>query len=163
MKRRYTLVTQIRLEAEVLELRVMLAGDGFKDESVAAPSSVPAVASAVINDEARPWHKLTFDFEGPVTSETATVNPFTDCRLDVSFRHSASGETFVVPGYYAADGDVASTSATSGSVWRTDCAPNETGAWTYTASFRTGSIVAVADTLLAGASAGFFDGETGNL
>jgi hypothetical protein len=115
-----------------------------------------------ISGELQQWHKLTFNFTGPATSETSTPNPFTDYRLDVTFIHTASGKTYRVPGYYAADGDAANTSAASGNLWRAHFAPEETGGWTYTASFRSGSNVAMNSSPTAGSSAGFFDGQSGN-
>ncbi len=127
-----------------------------------AAFTILTVQGASISGELRKWHKVTLDFDGPSTSETATPNPFTNYRLDVTFRHSGSGKSYVVPGYYAADGDAADTSATSGDVWRVHFAPDETGSWTYAASFRSGSNVAMADTRTAGTSGGHFDGETGN-
>lgn len=114
-----------------------------------------------IGGELQQWHKLTFDFEGPVTSEAATANPFTDYRFDITFTHAASGKTFRVPGYYAADGDAANSSADSGNRWRAHFAPEEVGTWSYSTSFRTGTLVAMSDDPAAGTSAGFFDGETG--
>lgn len=114
-----------------------------------------------IAGELQKWHNTTITFDGPNTSETASNNPFTNYRLDVTFTHGESGKTYVVPGYYAADGDAANTGATSGDKWKVHFAPDETGTWSYTASFRAGTNVAVADNPLAGTSAGFFDGETG--
>jgi len=116
---------------------------------------------ALISGELKKWHKVTLSFAGPNTSETATPNPFTDYRLNVSFTHLGSGKTYVVPGYYAADGNAANTSATSGNVWRVHFSPDETGAWSYTASFRSGSNIAT-NASAAGNTAGFFDGDTGN-
>src|SRR6478735_11129456 len=86
---------------------------------------------ASVSGELRRWHKVTLSFNGPSTSETATPNPFTNYRLDVTFRHAGSGKSYVVPGYYAADGNAANSSASSGNVWRTHFAPDETGTWTY--------------------------------
>ena len=114
-----------------------------------------------ITGEAKKWHKVTISFRGPATSETAKANPFTDCRLDVTFSHAAGGKRYVVPGYYAADGDAANTGASSGNVWRAHFAPDETGRWTYRASFRTGPNVAMADNANAG-GAGRFDGAAGS-
>lgn len=118
--------------------------------------------SAVITGERRKWHKLTFSWNGPNTNETASTNPFSDYRVNVTFRHPATGKTFLVPGYYAADGNAAETSATSGNVWRAHFAPDETGTWTYSVSFRTGNDVAIRDGVTAGFAAGFFNGDTGS-
>ena len=108
------------------------------------------------------WHKLTLDFAGPETSETVTPNPFTDYRLNVTFTHVPSGRKFLVPGFYAADGDAANTSAESGKIWRAHFAPDAIGEWSWSASFRGGVNVAVSDDPLAGESAGYFDGAAGS-
>ncbi|MCW1914108.1 DNRLRE domain-containing protein [Luteolibacter sp. GHJ8] len=121
-----------------------------------------SAAAASLSGELRKWHKVTLSFDGPNSSESATPNPFTNYRLDVTFRHAASGKVYRVPGYYAADGNAANTSATSGDVWRVHFAPDETGTWTWNASFRSGSNVAMADLPDAGSSAGFFDGDSGS-
>ncbi|MEM9251571.1 MAG: DUF5060 domain-containing protein [Planctomycetota bacterium] len=105
------------------------------------------------------WHALTLDFDGPETSETATPNPFTDYRVDVTFTHGDA--TYVVPGYFAADGNAANTSADAGHVWRVHFTPDALGEWTYAVSFREGEDVAMADDPMAGKSAGYFDGDTG--
>jgi Bacterial Ig domain/Domain of unknown function (DUF5060) len=68
----------------------------------------------------------------------------------------------VVPGYYAADGDAANSSASTGNRWRAHFAPDEVGVWNYTVSFRTGTNVATTDTPGAGTGAGYFDGQTGS-
>ena len=117
--------------------------------------------AASVSGELRKWHKVTLSFNGPSTSESATPNPFTNYRLDVTFRHAGSGKSYVVPGYYAADGNAANTSASSGNVWRTHFAPDETGTWTYDASFRSGTNV-YAGSPGSGSSAGFFDGDSGS-
>jgi len=114
----------------------------------------------LVEGELRTWHDVTVTFAGPATSETATPNPFTDYRLEVTFV-SPSGRQLLVPGYYAADGDAADTGASAGDRWRVHLAPDEVGRWTYVASFRTGSNVAVSDDPDAGSSAGYFDGATG--
>ena len=139
-----------------IELQVFLA-------AALGPSVATAQQGAAlpIGGELKLWQKLTFDFSGPETSESATPNPFTDYRLDVTFTHAASGKTFVVPGYYAADGNAANTSASSGNRWRAHFAPEEVGSWSYSVSFRVGPLVAVNSDPAAGVSAGFFDGQTG--
>lgn len=122
----------------------------------AAPEAGAAEAG-VFSGELKKWHKVTIDFAGPPTGETATPNPFTDYRLDVTFRN---GEvTYVVPGYYAADGSAADTSATSGNVWRVHFCPDKTGHWTYKVAFQKGRHVAVEG---GGSSAGHCDGVSGS-
>ena len=115
-----------------------------------------------LSGELRQWHKLTLACDGPATSETATPNPFTHYRLNAVFSHPASGQVYTVPGYYAADGEAAETSASSGSTWHVHFAPDRTGTWNYSLSFRTGSWVAVSDAPAAGISAGHFDGAAGS-
>ncbi|MEL7162003.1 MAG: DUF5060 domain-containing protein, partial [Bacteroidota bacterium] len=106
----------------------------------------------------RPWTKLSLDFAGPSTSETTSPNPFTDYRMDVVFT-GPTGATYRVPGYYAADGKAAETSATSGNVWRVNFTPDAPGKWTYAVSFVKGSMIAAEPT--GGESAGYFDGARG--
>lgn len=126
-----------------------------------SPASALADAPPSLSGELQQWHKLTFNFIGPATGEMATPNPFTDYRLNVTFTHAASGKSHRVPGYYAADGDAANTSASTGNLWRAHFAPGESGAWTYSVSFRSGTNVAMDGSPTAGSSAGFFDGQTG--
>ncbi|MCP4454475.1 MAG: DUF5060 domain-containing protein, partial [Planctomycetes bacterium] len=105
------------------------------------------------------WHKTVISFKGPDGSESASPNPFSDYRLDVTFTDPA-GQTRRVPGYYAADGRAAHTSADSGSVWQVRFVPDEPGIWGYRASFVTGKDVATQ--LTGGKSAGYCDGDTGS-
>lgn len=123
-------------------------------------SLVPLLHSApVVSGELRTWHKVTLTFDGPNTSEQAEPNPFTDYRLDVVFKQG--DHSLIVPGYYAADGDAAQTSAESGNKWRVHFSPDRAGEWSWTARFRTGEDVAMADSASAGKTAGFFDNERG--
>lgn len=119
-------------------------------------------SSAAITGELKQWHKVTLTFDGPQTRETAHPNPFMDYRLNVTFTHPASGTAYVVPGYYAADGNAADTSADSGNKWRVHFAPCAVGTWTYSVCFRQGSNVAVAEASDAGKSADYMDGQTGS-
>jgi hypothetical protein len=118
--------------------------------------------AAGISGELKTWHKVTLTFDGPQTSESAKPNPFLYYRLNVTFRHAASGKTYLVPGYYAADGNAANTSADKGNKWRVHFAPDRTGTWNYKTSFRKGRNVAVSEDAQAGDGAGFMDGETGS-
>ena len=113
-----------------------------------------------ITGELKKWHKISLVFEGPETSELDENNPFLNYRLDVTF--SNGNEQFVVPGYYAADGDAAESSADSGNKWVANFTPNETGEWSYMVSFRKGENVAVAKDPSGFSSAEFMDGLTGS-
>lgn len=127
---------------------------------VTATTNVYAQSSGTVTGELKKWHPISVTFDGPQASETGSPNPFTDYRLNVTFTHPASNTTYVVPGYFAADGNAAETSATSGNKWRAIFSPDQTGQWNYTASFRSGTNVALS--LDAGAgSATAFDGASG--
>lgn len=100
------------------------------------------VASAQqITGEQKQWHDVVLTFDGPETSESAETNPFLNYRLDVTFTKGSRKQ--VVPGYFAADGDAANSSAKSGNKWRVHFVPDEIGDWNYVASFRTGPNIAV--------------------
>ncbi len=118
-----------------------------------------ARASDSVSGELQQWHKVTITFNGPNTSETASLNPFLDYRLNVTFTQGTN--TYLVPGYYATDGNAANTGATSGNTWRVHFSPPTTGTWTYTASFRTGQDVAISTSQTAG-TATSFDGASGS-
>jgi hypothetical protein len=116
--------------------------------------------AVTVDGELKVWHKVTLSFDGPQTSEQATPNPFTDYRLNVTFT-GPSGQQYVVPGYYAADGDAADTGADSGNQWHAHLTPDEAGRWSYGVSFRTGSNIAVSDDTTAGEAVAF-DGKGGS-
>lgn len=111
-----------------------------------------------ISGELKKWHNVTLTFTGPDTGEDARPNPFMDYRLTVMFVKGS--KRYAVPGYYAADGDAAQTSAKTGTKWRVHFVPDETGQWSYAVSFRTGSGVATDDGRGAG-SPKAFDGLKG--
>ncbi|MEM0997833.1 MAG: DUF5060 domain-containing protein [Bacteroidota bacterium] len=114
--------------------------------------------SVALTGELRTWHRVTLTFAGPASSEQAAVNPFTDYRLNVTFRKGNS--VYRVPGFYAADGDAGQSHADSGNKWRVHFAPDDAGEWSWTASFRQGSMVAISLDSAAGQSAAF-DGVSG--
>ncbi len=124
----------------------------------------PEPGAVTVSGEARKWHKLTLAFDGPAHREAdVDPNPFLDYRLNVTFTHPGSGKSYTVPGYFAADGDAAQTSATAGNQWMVHFRPDETGAWNYTASFRSGANVAISTDPTAGAAASAIDGLSGSL
>lgn len=115
---------------------------------------------AVVSGEQMLYHPIRLTFEGPEASETGAPNPFRDYRLNVTFRHEETGDELVAPGYFAADGNAADTGADSGNRWRAHFTPHRTGTWTWQASFRAGTDVALRLDPLAGEPASF-DGAQG--
>ncbi|MBI2424281.1 MAG: DUF5060 domain-containing protein [Candidatus Hydrogenedentes bacterium] len=99
-------------------------------------------AQRASTDALGPWPKWmpqNLDFAGPPAQADATApNPFLDYRLQVTVT-APSGATHNVPGFYAGDGK----GGNAGGVWRAIVAPDETGTWQYTVSFREGAGVAV--------------------
>ncbi|MBA3684698.1 MAG: DUF5060 domain-containing protein, partial [Planctomycetes bacterium] len=96
--------------------------------------------NVAISGELKQWHKVTLTLAGPSASESSTPNPFTDFRFDVTFSNGPL--SYVVPGYFAADGNAGESSATSGTSWRAHLSPDLTGTWTWTIGFRQGANVA---------------------
>lgn len=85
-----------------------------------------------ISGELKQWHKVTLTLDGPQAKETdAGPNPFVDYRMDVTFTHKSGVPSYKVPGYFAADGNAAESSAASGSKWRAHLSPDKSGMWTY--------------------------------
>lgn len=122
----------------------------------------PVTQAGEISGELQKWHKVTIAFNGPECSETGDVNPFMDYRLNVTFTHAASGKSYQVPGYFAADGNAGETSADSGHVWKVHFAPDETGKWEYAVEFKKGKWIALRTRTSKVDSAEFMDGETGS-
>jgi len=115
-----------------------------------------------VSGELQQWHKVTLNLAGPFSAETDTApNPFTDYRLNVTFTHSSGSPTYTVPGYFAADGNAANTSATAGTVWRAHLSPDQAGTWTYRISFVSGASIATTWPAAAGTALAPFDGKTG--
>ncbi len=96
-----------------------------------------------VKGELKQWHKITLVVPGPETSEWARENPFLDYKLDVTF--SNGNKTYVVPGFFAADGNAAETSADEGNTWEVRFRPDKTGTWNYKISFRKGEDIVVKD------------------
>jgi hypothetical protein len=131
----------------------------LEDESIFQRMTVPA-GPAEISGELRKWHKITFTFDGPETSETSTPNPFLDYRLNVLFKQGE--RSYLVPGYYAADGNAGHTQASKGNKWRVHFAPDAVGTWQYEVSFRGGNQVAVKEEAGAGIPIRNLDGLKGS-
>jgi len=131
---------------------------GFYQET-GTPTPTPTPTAGPEPTVLRQWHQVILTFQGPYASETADPNPFYNYRMDVTFRQDSKEVT--VPGYFAADGDAAETSATEGDQWRVHFIPDTVGDWTYTVSFREGNNVAIDDNPLAGQPM-YPDGITGS-
>lgn len=132
--------------------------------TISSPVTVSVLStntSGIVSGELKKWHKVEITWTGPNTSETNANNPFRNYRLNVTFTHPVSGKSYLVPGYWAADGNAANTSAKSGDQWRVNFAPDETGTWNYIASFRAGTDVALDASPTAGLSS-HFDGAGGS-
>ena len=120
--------------------------------------SVPAFAKPKVSGEQQVWRAVTLDFEGPESSETATINPFTDYRFDVIF--SQGEREFQVPGYFAACGNAAENGCEAGNIWRAHFTPDAPGKWSYKVSFKQGDNVILGGT---GKAVKHLDGEAGTL
>ena len=103
------------------------------------------------------WEPIVLTFQGPEASETADT--FRNYRMDVTFRHEDRSVT--APGYFAADGDAANTSADSGDKWRVKFTPDAVGEWSYSVSFRKGKDIAVSTDPHAGKPVKSIDGASG--
>ena len=114
-----------------------------------------------ISGELRQWHKVTLDLAGPFAQERDTApNPFIDYRFTVTFEHESGAPTYLVPGYFAADGNAAESGAESGNVWRAHLSPDRAGLWSYRISFENGAGVAISD--LPGERVAPYHGKTGS-
>lgn len=115
--------------------------------------------TVTVAGELKQWHKVTLNLAGPFAAETdLSPNPFTDCRLAVIFTHESGAPRYVVPGYFAADGDAANTSAAAGTVWRAHLSPDRPGRWTYQIAFVRGPKAAIDG---GGDALAPYDGKTG--
>jgi hypothetical protein len=117
--------------------------------------------AAEVSGELRQWHKVTLTLPGPESAEGATPNPFLDYRMEVTFTHASGQPSYVVPGYFAADGNAGETSAVAGNQWRAHFAPDKTGSWNYSVSFVKGTLAAV-DRKVAGTPVAPIDGRKGS-
>ena len=88
------------------------------------------------------WQPVTLTFDGPQVSEKDSVNPFLNYALWVNFKNG--DEKFSVPGYFAADGEAANSSAESGNKWQVKFAPNLEGNWQFEAFLAEGTNIGIA-------------------
>lgn len=97
--------------------------------------------AVAISGELKRWHKITLTLDGPWAAESGAPNPFLDYRMEVTF--SSGALSYVVPGYFAADGNAGESSASAGMKWRAHLSPDLTGTWNYVVAFRSGTDCAV--------------------
>ena len=103
--------------------------------------------SIELSGELMQWHAVTLTLDGPFAHETDTApNPFTDLAFTVTFTHESGSPIYRVPGYFAADGNAAETSAGQGTKWRAHLSPDKPGQWTYRTSFLAGPQAALTTT-----------------
>ena len=116
-----------------------------------------AARAATVHGDLQTWHRMEVHFAGPFHAESdSDPHPFLDYRLQCRFG-GPSGQVYDVPGFFDASGGA----DPAGALWICRFAPDEPGTWTFRASFRGGSDVAVSLNPGAG-TATSFDGETGS-
>ena len=114
--------------------------------ALAARPAALLSAEVEISGELKQWHKVTLTVDGPLARETdSDPNPFADDRFEVVFQHHSGRPRYVVPGYFAADGRAAETSAAEGKKWRAHLSPDKPGRWTYRISFVRGKHAAIGE------------------
>ena len=117
--------------------------------------------SVAITGELKQWHKMTLTLDGPFAREKdSDPNPFADFRMTVTFVHESGTPRYQVPGYFAADGNAAQTSADAGNNWRAHLSPDKPGRWNYSVAFVRGPQVAL--TTNAGTAVKPYDGQAGS-
>jgi Domain of unknown function (DUF5060)/Putative collagen-binding domain of a collagenase len=124
------------------------------------PRQPDGQGAAVISGELKAWHKVTLTLDGPFAAEADTQpNPYTDLAFNVTFTHESGSPSYQVPGYFAADGDAANSSAESGTKWRAHLSPDKAGTWKYAVSFTSGKNAALEG---GGKPLAPFDGQSGS-
>jgi len=97
-----------------------------------------------ISGELKQWHKVTLTLDGPFAHEQDNdPNPFTDIAVQVLFTHESGTPRYVVPGYFAADGNAGNTGAVAGTKWRAHLSPDKPGRWDYVVTLQRGKDVAL--------------------
>lgn len=102
----------------------------------------------ILEGTLKKWQPVTLTFEGPQVSEKDSINPFLNYSLWVNLKNGK--EHLNVPGYFAADGDAANTSAEGGNKWQVKFSPELSGEWTFDAYLMEGKEIAIQDFSLPG-------------
>jgi hypothetical protein len=120
-------------------------------------SYITAYGQGEITGDLIKWHPLTISFAGPQASEMGNnPNPFLGYRLQVMFI-GPEEQTYNVPGFFDGDGN----GGGSGTVWRVRFTPDQSGQWSYEASFRSGNEIAI-DLDPGAGEVSDFNGESGS-
>lgn len=131
-----------------------------ESQPLVLPRKPDGNAEVTITGDLKQWHKLTLDLSGSYAHEKDNQpNPFTDYALTVSFTHESGSPSYRTPGYFAADGNAAESSAESGTVWRAHLSPDKPGTWNYGIHFSRGKNTALGQK---GEPLMPFDGKTGS-
>lgn len=139
-------------EPKVKTARVPLVLPRYKDGN----------GSVAITGELKQWHKVTLTLDGPFAHEKDNQpNPFIDHRMEVRFEHSSGKPSYLIPGYFAADGNSGESSAESGTRWKAHLSPDRPGKWNYTIHFSTGPNAAL-DPTADSKKLSAFDGKEGS-
>lgn len=121
-----------------LSTAIAIAQDSGKPDLI-NPRSPDGDGSVQIGGELKQWHKVTLTLDGPFAHEMdQDPNPFVNYEMNVIFTHESGEPKYQVPGYFAADGNAAETSAQSGTKWRAHLCPDKPGKWEYLISFGKG-------------------------
>ena len=147
----------LRIHA-LLIVVIVLNPCGIAQEVELGETPPPVGGTGTVGGDLMQWHGLHVSFDGPSSGETSTINPFLHFRLNVTF--TSGDKSYVVPGFYAADGHAAETSTKAGNKWRVHFTPDREGQWQYKASFRMGHNIAINSDPEAGAPTAF-DGAAG--
>jgi len=105
------------------------------------------------------WHRVAVTCSGYNANEN-NDDTFTDHRFNVTF--TQGGRSLTIPGHFAADGNAADSSASSGNKWRAYFSPPTTGTWQYRVSMRRGDNIVVDTNPNAGQPLSVFNGKTGS-
>jgi hypothetical protein len=170
---KHILMLSMREDGTALDQIILVSDAAFRPEGVSYEEQAPTKpkttvvvprqpdgdASIQITGELKQWHKVTIALDGPFAAETdESPNPFTDLAFNVTFTHESGTPKYSIPGYFAADGSAANSSAESGTKWLAHLSPDKTGTWNYSVSFTKGTHAALNG---GGAALAPFDGKTG--
>ena len=115
-----------------------------------------------ISGELKQWHNVTLTLDGPFAHEKDNrPNPFIDYRMEIEFSHESGKPSYVVPGYFAADGNSGNSSTESGTKWKAHLSPDKIGQWNYTIRFAQGRNAAL-DKAADSTSLSTYDGRHGS-